>query len=187
MTGRDTPELPSFYKHFNLSALIQLPVMTSLSLQFLKPKLFSLLLWCLQLDLIFLIQAVQFVFCAGLYTSSSGSAKTELLSVWATEWLFSPIHWPIKSWALGKIGTSVGTNIFYPAEWIWNAIELEALVYSLTLIWIGFKKMNQLLLSVAKYVSVGEGIGLFSPWIKSKQDFDFKLQKTYCLWIRGLW
>lgn len=61
MTGRDTPELPSFYKHFNLSALIQLPVMTSFSLQFLKPKLFSLLSWYLQLDLIFLIQAVQFV------------------------------------------------------------------------------------------------------------------------------
>lgn len=27
MPGRDTPGLPSFYKHLNLSALIQLPVM----------------------------------------------------------------------------------------------------------------------------------------------------------------
>lgn len=53
-SGRDTPELPSFYKHLDLSALIELPVMTSLSLQFLKPKLFRFFKSkYLQLDLIF--------------------------------------------------------------------------------------------------------------------------------------
>ena len=91
VSGRDILELPTFYKHFNLSALIQLPVMTSLSLQSLKPKLgFFLLLLVLFCFLFFsFLITVPSVRLGLSYPSSTGCAR------W--RWRFSELmRWFIR-------------------------------------------------------------------------------------------